>query len=465
MAENGGGLGPSPSSAPGGGGGVRGNGGPSPILMPSGSSSKGLSGGGNAASRSKAGSNTATGGATSSSSFRGLGNGGGLSTPFSLSTIDPSLLTLQYVKEEFSLGGGGGGDGGSGGGAFGLHGPGPIDPTDPFALTNDFDMLSTTAPASTRNGGGTHGSGGGGGIESHGSMLSPLSTSPLDPPAGSAPIGLEEGLSGSFGSLSNSPFGTPATSTGSHLTSHHHHHQRQQQSFQQGTRSRQTSQPPSQQHLYSMSMPVRSGFPGLSSSHQTHATPGLSGGAGSTGSSFQSFSSGVPPPLSLMLQKDGDYTPVSEPLDILTEKRRRRRESHNAVERRRRDHINEKIQELSSLLPEFAGDAQNKPNKGTVLKRSVDYLRHIHAFTAKQMERNRELEEVLFAICQSQGIDVGSLGLSVPLGTPIEIPPMPESTPTSGVGPGGGSSMMDEGGEGLSSQQQSSAFMGGGMDD
>lgn len=39
----------------------------------------------------------------------------------------------------------------------------------------------------------------------------------------------------------------------------------------------------------------------------------------------------------------------SEPL---TDKRRKRRESHNAVERRRRDNINDRIAELASLLPE-----------------------------------------------------------------------------------------------------------------
>ena len=37
---------------------------------------------------------------------------------------------------------------------------------------------------------------------------------------------------------------------------------------------------------------------------------------------------------------------------MANEKRRKRRESHNAVERRRRDNINEKIQELAMLLPE-----------------------------------------------------------------------------------------------------------------
>ncbi|KAI9350536.1 hypothetical protein DFJ73DRAFT_390424 [Zopfochytrium polystomum] len=51
--------------------------------------------------------------------------------------------------------------------------------------------------------------------------------------------------------------------------------------------------------------------------------------------------------------------PTTNRADI-NEKRRRRRESHNAVERRRRDNINEKIQELSSLLPDFGSDVQNK---------------------------------------------------------------------------------------------------------
>ena len=77
---------------------------------------------------------------------------------------------------------------------------------------------------------------------------------------------------------------------------------------------------------------------------------------------------------------DSKFFKLNVSVDVLNEKRRRRRESHNQVERRRRDHINEKIQELSGLLPEFPADAQNKPNKGVILKRSVDYLRHIHAF-------------------------------------------------------------------------------------
>jgi hypothetical protein len=104
------------------------------------------------------------------------------------------------------------------------------------------------------------------------------------------------------------------------------------------------------------------------------------------------------------------------------EKRRRRRESHNAVERRRRDHINEKIQELSSLLPQFASDAQNKPNKGTVLRRSVEYIRHMQLFAARQMDRTMELEAILLRLTKTHGINEHELGLSMPLGTPIQLP-------------------------------------------
>jgi hypothetical protein len=57
---------------------------------------------------------------------------------------------------------------------------------------------------------------------------------------------------------------------------------------------------------------------------------------------------------SLML-KSGMFTHntlLSFRAALANEKRRRRRESHNAVERRRRDNINEKISELATLIPE-----------------------------------------------------------------------------------------------------------------
>jgi hypothetical protein len=112
---------------------------------------------------------------------------------------------------------------------------------------------------------------------------------------------------------------------------------------------------------------------------------------------------------------------------LLSERRRKRRESHNAVERRRRDNINDRIAELALLLPEIllepsqgsqsngetnadpntdvnspneapsspkaAGfsvnsppltaqqlsqrQAANKPNKGVILGKSVEYIRYL----------------------------------------------------------------------------------------
>lgn len=88
-------------------------------------------------------------------------------------------------------------------------------------------------------------------------------------------------------------------------------------------------------------------------------------------------------------------------LALANEKRRKRRESHNAVERRRRDNINEKIQELAMLLPdEWLSDGAKtasmagmlsgtvsgsiggeedtkevKANKGVILRNSVEYIK------------------------------------------------------------------------------------------
>ncbi|PVU95586.1 hypothetical protein BB561_001728 [Smittium simulii] len=63
----------------------------------------------------------------------------------------------------------------------------------------------------------------------------------------------------------------------------------------------------------------------------------------------------------------------------ILEKKQRRRESHNAVERRRRDNINDRIQELYTLLPESMKDAAIKPNKGLILNLAVEYIKKIQA--------------------------------------------------------------------------------------
>ncbi|KAI8820214.1 helix-loop-helix DNA-binding domain-containing protein [Fimicolochytrium jonesii] len=114
--------------------------------------------------------------------------------------------------------------------------------------------------------------------------------------------------------------------------------------------------------------------------------------------------------------------PTMKNPEVLNEKRRRRRESHNAVERRRRDNINEKIQELATLLPDFANDLQNRPNKGVILRRSVDYIRQMQTFAMMQVDRAQELERVLARILDQTGINEAELGLTLPLGTLIEMP-------------------------------------------
>ncbi|CAG8490326.1 1662_t:CDS:2 [Paraglomus brasilianum] len=86
---------------------------------------------------------------------------------------------------------------------------------------------------------------------------------------------------------------------------------------------------------------------------------------------------------------------VSRQQALQTEKKRRRRESHNAVERRRRDHINERIHELSTLLPETYADNSNKPNKGVILRKSVDYIRDLKQSLRDQSSRNQKLEELV----------------------------------------------------------------------
>ncbi|KAI3640158.1 hypothetical protein MIR68_001036 [Amoeboaphelidium protococcarum] len=81
------------------------------------------------------------------------------------------------------------------------------------------------------------------------------------------------------------------------------------------------------------------------------------------------------------------------------EKRRRRRESHNAVERRRRDNINERIQELSTMVPPLpAGEDDGKMHKGSILKRSIDYIRYLQRENEHLRHRLKRYEQSFGAI-------------------------------------------------------------------
>ncbi|KAI9495158.1 Myc-type, basic helix-loop-helix domain-containing protein, partial [Zychaea mexicana] len=92
-------------------------------------------------------------------------------------------------------------------------------------------------------------------------------------------------------------------------------------------------------------------------------------------------------------------------LQMIMDKRRRRRESHNAVERRRRDNINDRIQELGTLLPDSMIENNNgsyKPNKGIILRRSVDHIRFLQQEVNTYQQRIQQLESVLQSYQQQQ---------------------------------------------------------------
>ncbi|KAI7869175.1 helix-loop-helix DNA-binding domain-containing protein [Spinellus fusiger] len=82
-------------------------------------------------------------------------------------------------------------------------------------------------------------------------------------------------------------------------------------------------------------------------------------------------------------------------VQAIMEKRRRRRESHNAVERRRRDNINDRIQELGKLLPHLEEEGVNRLNKGTILRKSVDQIKQLQRDVGQCQQRVHELETLL----------------------------------------------------------------------
>ncbi|KAG4303852.1 hypothetical protein PORY_002740 [Pneumocystis oryctolagi] len=130
--------------------------------------------------------------------------------------------------------------------------------------------------------------------------------------------------------------------------------------------------------------------------------------------SFSSFFDSSFPGYSLYKKKDMCLPFVKESLASssifddkkLLEKHKKRRESHNAVERRRRDNINEKIQELANLVSEnlFSNkigssvNAKNvncsdsKLNKGEILRKSVDYIRNLQNYINELNTRSQWLE-------------------------------------------------------------------------
>ncbi|KAJ1912108.1 hypothetical protein IWQ60_009814 [Tieghemiomyces parasiticus] len=68
------------------------------------------------------------------------------------------------------------------------------------------------------------------------------------------------------------------------------------------------------------------------------------------------------------------------------ERLQRRRENHNFVERRRRDTINNTIMELADVIPSAQKDG-SKPNKGSILRKAVEYIRELQDDNQQLRER------------------------------------------------------------------------------
>ncbi|XP_063811125.1 transcription factor EB isoform X2 [Pseudophryne corroboree] len=66
---------------------------------------------------------------------------------------------------------------------------------------------------------------------------------------------------------------------------------------------------------------------------------------------------------------------------------RQKKDTHNMIERRRRFNINDRIKELGTLIPK-TNDLDTRWNKGTILRASVEYIKHMQ----KEQQRSRELE-------------------------------------------------------------------------
>lgn len=89
-----------------------------------------------------------------------------------------------------------------------------------------------------------------------------------------------------------------------------------------------------------------------------------------------------------------------EELSMAEVRDRQKKDNHNMIERRRRFNINDRIKELGTLLPktnEFLYDIIQdlhirQPNKGTILKSSVDYIKCLK-YEVNRLKRNEQKQK------------------------------------------------------------------------
>ncbi|KAI8914591.1 Myc-type, basic helix-loop-helix domain-containing protein [Gorgonomyces haynaldii] len=84
-----------------------------------------------------------------------------------------------------------------------------------------------------------------------------------------------------------------------------------------------------------------------------------------------------------------DTLPVDQQLQELLAQEQKRKESHSAIERRRRDRINDKIIVLKSLIPGLDDDLKRNLPKLTVLEAAIDYIHQLR----KEIDTLKETSE------------------------------------------------------------------------
>ncbi|GAA50159.1 microphthalmia-associated transcription factor, partial [Clonorchis sinensis] len=122
--------------------------------------------------------------------------------------------------------------------------------------------------------------------------------------------------------------------------------------------------------------PIPTYAPSAGSSNSQSSTPAHQGFTFTpNGGGSSAASSSVPQQLSTGNLSNQPYDDVPKSMNF---KQRSKKESHNRIERKRRDYINSQIVYLSSLLPpELYRDVDGRRNKGSVLRLSVNYIKDL----------------------------------------------------------------------------------------
>ncbi|KAH9509222.1 Upstream stimulatory factor 2 [Bulinus truncatus] len=90
------------------------------------------------------------------------------------------------------------------------------------------------------------------------------------------------------------------------------------------------------------------------------------------------------------------FSPKLEGTGIRTARDDRRRATHNEVERRRRDKINNWIVQLSKLVPDCAQEPikQTQASKGGILSKACEYIQELRSTNSRLAESLKEAERI-----------------------------------------------------------------------